>query len=396
MHEHLEDHVTGRSDSAEESISNPLVPTEDTDPEQPALVRDTKGEPLLVREPDNAVRGPREYNISNTFADEDTPVFLSELNATPLTRGNIDGLPDELVRCGCGECGPPVSHPGGNRTDLTPFLADDDASDVFLNLNWDPREKCQSPRAATISEAEATYRHFIGGRHAKGLPSKVSRASDRYSRIHDVDRHLQQEFDLTTVLISLRLSPPNSERRYRPPLELVEDLHGGYEECVSPLSLLRKQLPWPAEDHHLISVTAGTEHLGTPHTHIYVWLDDPQDEVESLHFNMVLSRHVETTPSASGINHQYDPAGAEGAVTVQHDPPTVVDMTAIDEALGNSTPQQHGAVTKGCKYVASQLPHLAPLGRESPADHRAAAYAWASSSRWGPNLGGLPDPSLGE
>jgi hypothetical protein len=125
-------------------------------------------------------------------------------------------------------------------------------------------------------------------------------------------------------------------------------------------------------DWDFVSVTTGTEEWGTPHTHIYVWADDPEDALEVSDFQGVIDRHVDHCAGAEHSDHLSDPDGKAGAITIRSDPQPTTEH-----------PAQREATTRGALYVASQLPHLT-LSRQDPDPPaiEAAVTAWADSHNW--------------
>lgn len=121
-----------------------------------------------------------------------------------------------------------------------------------------------------------------------------------------------------------------------------------------------------------VAVTSPTESAGTPHEHIYLWVDDPDDEVTTAHIVPALEKHLKHCVNAYEQHHKYRTDGSGGAITVRHDPET--------KASGQ---------TVGAEYVARQLAHL-PIAdvfdgnRDNPpqAKIEGAALAWASDFKW--------------
>lgn len=214
-----------------------------------------------------------------------------------------------------------------------------------------------------------------------------------YPRILDADRHFQNTFEgLTTAMLTRRLSPLGESGNWLTPWECDEMLHGG-----SIHRSVREAL-----DYHLaeftyewIAVTAPTRSAGTPHEHIYLWIDDPEDEVEADLLSPALDKHLKYCGNAYQKHHRYRTDGTGGAITVEHTPRVVEEPPEeLSSILESSTPHPN---TAGAQYLASQLAHL-PLGdfyagdRDNPpkALFEGAALAWASPRNWFRASQGVP------
>jgi hypothetical protein len=213
-----------------------------------------------------------------------------------------------------------------------------------------------------------------------------------YPRILEADRHFRNEYEgLTTVMLTRRLSPLDDTRNWLTPWECNEMLHGG-KVHRSVRDTLAYQLG--NFEFEWLAVTAPTRSAGTPHEHIYLWIDDPDDEVTTDHIGPALDKHLKYCMNAYEKHHRYRPDGTDGAITVQHSPDCIDSIPArICRILEESaTYEINGELpnnTRGAQYLASQLAHL-PLGdyydpqQETPsmALYEGAALAWASFRNW--------------
>ena len=151
-----------------------------------------------------------------------------------------------------------------------------------------------------------------------------------------------------------------------------------------------------------IAVTAPTRSAGTPHEHIYLWVEDPENEVGTSHIKPALNKHIKYCTNALMKHHRFRRDGTDGAIRVQQDPDLLRSIpekvqchtghrdshNGSDEALTN---------TAGAQYIASQLAHL-PVGdfcREDQSDPpdaliEGAALAWTSPRNWFRASRGVP------
>lgn len=229
-----------------------------------------------------------------------------------------------------------------------------------------PDPLVEGGESVTLTEAGEIYGRCVGGRYTSGEPSKVGEHVRRYGQFHRADRAYQERYDVTTCLLTLRVSPRLGGDRL-PPLTCDELLHESRESVMKSLryQLREYEFEW-------VAVTAGTDRA-TAHTHLYLWVDDPEHSITSELFEPVIDTHVETCPLASADSH------GDEAVSIEHEP----SLTERDPC--------RGAVTQGIKYVATQLAHL-PLSREgslSLAELKTGALAWASEYQWVRTSGGI-------
>jgi hypothetical protein len=253
-------------------------------------------------------------------------------------------------------------------------------------------------RPQTVREAAETYLKVQRSNwDSEAYTSAYERARGTYAGLLDADRQCRQEYDgLTTVLVTRRLSPLDDEGEWLEPLAIESQLH---DEAArrSFTRALRYQLR--SYDYEYAAITATTESAATPHEHVYLWIDDPEDAIGVEHFEPAVEKHVARVPNAHEDDHQIQAEGNHGAVTIRHDPPLVdhvpdaveddiEQIRAHSEAVGadESVPVN----TAGAQYLASQLPHLVLSGvYDGTVDVHAedarvdgAAIAWASQYNW--------------
>jgi len=250
----------------------------------------------------------------------------------------------------------------------------------------------------TVADAGETYLKVVRSNwNEKGVTSKHERHKSRiYPRILHADRHFQEEYDgLTTVMLTRRLSPIDDANNWLTPWESNEMLHGG-----SIHRSVRRALSYQLDDFDFewVAVTAPTESAGTPHEHIYLWIDDPHNIVTADHIVSARDKHIKHCANASKKDHRYRVDGAERTITVRQTPPLAKQGghkgVAKQVIRDNTAPY---ANTAGAKYLASQLAHL-PIAdyyhgeKQTPpqALFEGAALAWASTHDWLRSSRGVP------
>ena len=257
-------------------------------------------------------------------------------------------------------------NPDHNAREQLPLAPD------TVDLDGLPDELHDGDRPQTVGEAAVTYLKICrSNMNESGMTSKHERHKQLYGRLLRADRRLQEEYDgLTTVMLTRRLSPLSEDREWLTPWECNEMLHGG------PIrGSIHRALGNQLENfrYKRVGVTAPTAGSGTPHEHIYLWIEDPNNEITTAHIKPALDKHLKYCANAYEEDHTYRVDGSHGAITYRYDPET-----------------KDGGETVGAGYVAQQLAHL-PIGdmydatEDNPAETliQGAAVAWATKdTKW--------------
>lgn len=257
-------------------------------------------------------------------------------------------------------------------------------------------------RAVTVEEAGEIYLKVQRSNWKdETLTSKYERHKyGTYPQVLDADRHFRNKYDgLTTAMLSRRLSPTDDTDSWLTPWECNEMLHGGGVHRS-----VRDALNYHLDSFEFewIAVTAPTRSAGTPHEHIYLWIDDPDNQITAEDISPALDKHLKHCANANEEHHQYRVDGTSGALTVQHSP-ALIDFTPAEFfSIPENSPtyDRTGKVlhnTQGAQYLASQLAHL-PFGdyykpqKQNPpqALFEGAALAWVSPYNWFRSSGGVP------
>ncbi len=250
-------------------------------------------------------------------------------------------------------------------------------------------------RPVTVDETRETYlRIERDARTTEGRTSKRARHLRRYAQLLESDRELQERYDRpTTVMLTRRLSPLDDSGEWLTPWECDTMLHGG-----SVRKSVRRCLNYQLGeyDFEYAAVTAPTRSAGTPHEHIYLWIDDPDDAVGVDSIAPALDKHLSNCANASERHHRFRTDGSGGAIRVEHAPPVRGDAPERFSEIREWSETEPRPVTQGAQYLASQLAHL-PVGDvDNPAEPNppdalleGAALAWASPNRWFRASGGV-------
>lgn len=179
---------------------------------------------------------------------------------------------------------------------------------------------------------------------------------NHYPRILDADRYFQDSFEgLTTCLITRSVISPNEAGDQHTLWELNEMLNGaGIRRAVRE-----------ALDYHLdafefewAAVTTPESRLGVPRELIYLWINDPDNEISVSHLEPALRRHVERCPAADWEAHEYSDDGTDGAIQIQHDPELVNEEPEQYVSIFGATDNIPNPPTTGALHVATNLPDL--------------------------------------
>lgn len=351
-----------------------------------------------VRESDSPLLWP-ETSVSDS--ESGTGVYKGWLDCSPsewrVSRGNREAslvappwavysedFPAAYKACGCQEC---------NRRHFLDYDEDTDGAGGPID--------CPSPVPVTVAGARRIYQTTEGTRWANDMEgSAVQRALQKYARLMKADsavlrtdgeapdeyrRGKESYGDVTTVLVSLRVSPTDDEERVVTPYTLVQDAKDAWAEARDKL---------PTDDAFAYYWTfSGTDEWASIHLHCYLWFGDVEDEVSSQMFRSVVGRFCEVSGFAPWSAHFDGENGnvplKEGTVRVEHDPLLVdperlrsrsggdgpfADVLDDDDSAPKRLTEGEDVQSRGAVYVGSQLPHLALLGAESDADAEIAAF----------------------
>lgn len=298
---------------------------------------------------------------------------------------DCDDLPKPLVECGCGDC-----------SDGADPLADED--NVFRDLAY-AQETCPSPRPMTVRRAaEAYLRYQFAAEDRDGWTSKLEETRNQQGRYLGAEREILSEMENPTQLfLSLRLSPierHNGSRQWVHPLRLDARLADSWEN-------VRPVINYHLRDYesHYATVIAGTTSAATPHRHVAVYVEDPDDEVGTDVAEAAVDSHVRNTVGATPEDHSVEP-GARDAGIVFHDPPLAdgVPEESLRRVLDYRDGEAFSVPTVPLYYALNQRPHWVLKNvRDGTNDIHvddplvdAGAIAWASTHRWLSPSAGFP------
>jgi len=252
----------------------------------------------------------------------------------------------------------------------------------------------------TVDEARETYVKVE--RDAWGTDGRTSKhmrhKKDLYPRILEADRQFQDQYEgLTTAKLTRGISPWDDSGERLTPWEIDMMLNGG-----SVRSQVRNSLDYYLRgkggfDFEWVAVTSVTRTTGTPREYIYLWIEDPENQVSTGHLAPALKKHLENCENAYDEDHAYDEEGTGGVITVQHSPALVSEHPEKLSEIFRKSEARDRPNTTGAQFVATQLVHL-PVGdysnskRKNPPDIllEGAALAWASPNRWFRASGEVP------
>jgi hypothetical protein len=273
---------------------------------------------------------------------------------TRLAHPSFDAerLPAFLVECGCGEC--------HDRYDPLADEVTGAFSDVMTRDEY-AREECDQPRPMTLERAREAYLRYQRAAYNSGMTSVLEDTETRHGKILGAERDLLERYDddVTVIFLSLRLSPveyQNGERRWIEPVKLDQHLHGGWQNVYETM-----KYHLGAFDYEYFAITTTTTSAATPHTHVVIWVDDPDDEVHIGMAESMVGSHVNNVRGAYDKDHPVE-EGKSDAGIVFHDPPRVSFDGVDDETLGeiashNEVGERVYRNTVPTYYAANQQPH---------------------------------------
>jgi hypothetical protein len=321
-----------------------------SEPAEPPLPSDAPAFPQGVsEEPDEMA----DYENEEPSSYE---CLQSHRRSQPLAPTNIDveKFPNPLLKCGCGEC----------EDHVNPLHGEDEG---FV-----AQEECPHPKPVTIEEGAEVYRRTQIHNHVtNGVTSKASSHQYHYKKVLSTDVRLQEEWELTTALISLRLSP-QKDGDWRIPWGMDVALNTAFSKVRRSLNYRLREV-----DKEYVAITEVTRWFATPHIHLYIWVDDPEDDIVVDDLRPVVVKHVDAVKGATCDGHQIDDDGEEGAIRLSHDPPLADEV----EWDGENP-------TRGAIYTAKSLPHLPLLNLFDAGETcrqtslEGGAMAWASPYDW--------------
>jgi hypothetical protein len=285
---------------------------------------------------------------------------------------DVQNLPKPLVECGCGEC---------------PDYYDPLYDDARFG-NYYAQEECPNPQPMTLKQAREAYLVYqVASHNADDRTSTLERTRIKHGKLLGAGRDIYQRFeDVTQIFLSLRLSPISSSGYWLEPVKLDNRLHGSWANVRDVLSYHLQSY-----DSEYVTITATTTSAATPHRHVLVYVDDPDDEVPVDVAKAAVDSHVRNTTGAFADDHPVKP-GERDAGMVLHDPPKANEVPNdtwlhVAEHWGH---EPFPVTTATMQYVANQRPHWSlasfcdddKTGDPQSIELEGGAIAWAASHNW--------------
>jgi len=293
------------------------------------------------------------------------------------TQDDVAGLNEMLVECGCGECSE-IFDP------LAVTNIDEEDDDTGLNSSIAERatakEYCSNPVPVTLDVGGEVFGRLTYDEY--GDPSvkrRLNKGRQNYARLMDRDRHVRREFgraSITTVLLTIRPSPVNDDGEWRNPMVLLR------ETANATQKLNETAMRYAKKDGHRVHtsyVVSGTAYWGTPHGHVLLYLEDPEDRARMSDFAPAIKVALSRLTSYSDDAHVFDDEGEDGPVVVNHNPnlkdieENGLDLSAVYDALRRSRDNGDEAdrppadavpdpTMAAGLYIGTQLAYIRTLG----------------------------------
>ena len=257
-------------------------------------------------------------------------------------------------------------------------------------------------RALTAEEAQKTYLKITRDAwKTEGRTSKhTAHRKGIYPRILEADRSFQERYaGLTTAKISRDLSPYDASGDRMTLWELDQILNGGSVRQKVRSSLDYQLSQKCGFEYEWVAVTSVTRTTGTPQEHIYIWIDDPKDDVSKMSLFPAHQKHIERCDREYSEAHEISQERKYGSITLEHSPSVVDHLPEKFFEIREESETEARPVTKGAQFVASKLIHL-HIGDYVDSEQKdppealleGAALAWASPYKWFRASSGVPSP----
>lgn len=291
---------------------------------------------------------------------------------TRLAPIDYEGLAKPFYECGCGDC-----------TDAVDPLADD--TEPFRDV-LKAAEACPNPRPVTVEKARKIY---LAYQHAAWkdptMTSTLERTQSHHGKLLGAERHILSELDdPTLIFLSLRLSPievENGHRRWIFPSILGDRLGDAWQNVWNVLSYQLKDYRW-----EYATIIGMTDSAATPHRHVAIYVEDPNDEVGIGIAKSAVKSHVNNCKGAYPEDHPVEPDQRDAGI-VFHEIPKADEVSderliEISETRGE---QSFSRTSIPLYYMANQQPHWALKNvydgeseiNSDSIDVDGAAIAWA-------------------
>ena len=341
------------------------------------------------RYPDNHVNSSKKLStgqskhLPDSEAGDPETVDHTARGSTKLVPSDYDihELPKPLVECGCGDC-----------SEQADPLADD--SYVFRDVCY-AQQKCSEPSSMSVERASEVY--LIYQQAAKNDPIKTSlleRTRNQHGVYIGAEQKLRERMDDPTVIfLSLRVSPTevqHGRKRWIPPVALDNRLSDSWRNVKSVLDYQLDDFWW-----EYCWVTATTDSAATPHRHVVVYVDDPNNEVSIEIPRAAVNSFVNNTQGAESSFHSVESEQSD-AGNIFYDPP-LAEKANESRAYGiHGDPYR--IPTVHLYYALNQRPHWALENvydgtsdiHANSVDVQGAAVAWASPNNWLGSSDGFP------
>lgn len=318
-------------------------------------------------------RNAADYGITNKIEPADPRrVDQEKRRQTRLAPSDYDGLAKPFYECGCGDC-----------VSAADPLADEE--NVFARL-LTAADECPNPRPVTVERARQIYLAYQCSLwQDPSYTSQLERTQDATGRYYGAERSVFERFDNPTLLfLSLRLSPiekdDDGSRRWVHPSLLMARLADSWKNVKSVLQYQLGGYEW-----EYAWVIGFTDSAATPHRHVAIYVNDPDNEIGVGVAESAVASHVRNCPGAYSEDHPVE-ADESDAGVVEHD---ISKATLSDEMIDHvyNARRSTSAVLSSAvlKYMLGQQPHWALKnvydGTDDTHAHSvavdSAAIAWA-------------------
>ncbi len=211
-----------------------------------------------------------------------------------------------------------------------------------------------------LSDAREQY---LGLKHNQmntdGWISPLDRAKDLYGRALGAERELMDEIANPSLLfLSLRQSPVEYDRgrRWIEPLRLRSELNKSWKNVRQ--TLYRKLSGH--DRYEYLWVCSYTRSAASPHLHVLVYVDDPDDELSISTARSAVNSHVRANDYAEKQHHEVEPDQSDAGI-VTHSVPKAydeIDDNDLADVYYYRDEESFSLTSTFLTYLLSQYPHF--------------------------------------
>jgi len=189
--------------------------------------------------------------------------------------------------------------------------------------------------------------------------SRLEKLRNRYGRVMGAERKLIGKLDNPSMIfLSLRQSPIQTVNGYREwiePVRLRSQLNKPWRNIIEMLRRKLREFP----RYEYVRTTGYTETAATPHYHVMIYIEDPDDELHPDVAESLVDCYVRGNEYASAENHPVEMHERDAAIPI-HDiayvDDNVSDSIYLSVLQDDDDIQIHSENSSFLAYMMNQMP----------------------------------------